>query len=181
MLLYTIQPIEFYEKLLTEKTLVNTGEFFDDFIRETFVRSYDWMVRQMDFRGLVKPVKEAKYPFWAWYKYSAEKAKPDLRHAAHAPRGTKCVCLELELPDNSVLLSNFDLWHFVLNNRPILPDENWEQLCDEFDSFPPDKQEMVKQKSWETIFYDFDDSPIQATFWKLELQTVRDVRFFTAR
>lgn len=180
MLLYTIQPVELYEKLLAEKTLVNTGIFFDDFTRETFVRSYDWMVCQMIARGIEKP-ENAKYPFWAWYKYSAEKAKPDLRHAGHAPRGTECVCFELVLPDNSVLLSNFDLWHFVLNNRPILPDENWEQLCDEFDSLLPDEQEMVKQKSWENIFSDFDDSPVQATFWKLELQTVRDVRFFTAR
>ncbi|MCR4712913.1 MAG: DUF3841 domain-containing protein [Treponemataceae bacterium] len=180
MLLYTIQPVELYEKLLAEKTLVNTGNFFDDFTRETFVRSYDWMVCQIIARGIEKP-ENAKYPFWAWYKYSVEKAKPDLRHAGHAPRGTECVCLELVLPDNSVLLSNFDLWHFVLNNRPIFLEENWDQLCDEFDSFPLDKQEMVKQKSWETIFSDFDDSPIQATFWELCIEDIVNVKYFRAR
>ncbi|MEW3584057.1 DUF3841 domain-containing protein, partial [[Clostridium] symbiosum] len=29
---------------------------------------------------------------------------------------TKCVCIEFEIDDNKVLLSDFDGWHFVLSN-----------------------------------------------------------------
>lgn len=179
MILYSIQSAKLYEKLLMEKMLINSGDFLDDTTND-FARSYNWMAEQMEFHGLSKPAG-AVYPFWGWYKYNLQKAKPDLRHAGHAPRGTRCVCLELELPDVAVLLSNFDTWHCILNDYPVLTDEDWERQYNEFKSLQSEEQRKKKIKSWQQIFSDFGKSPVQAVFWKLEIDAVRTVRFFTAQ
>ena len=184
MTLYTIHSSALYEILLAEKTLVNTGNYMDD-VAEAFLPYYEWMADQMVLYGLERPENNsgeaAKYPFWAWYKYSDSKTKPDLRHAGHAPRGTNCVCLELELPENDVLLSNFDSWNCVLNNHPVFPAETWDSDYENFKLLPVKEQELMKKKTWQSIFSDFLNNPVQATFWKLDLETIRDVRFFKAR
>ena len=179
MLLYTIQPENLYEKLLKEKELINNGEFLSDFGKD-FCCKYEWITKQMRLHGIDQP-HDAKYPFWAWYKYSSKKNKPDLRHAGHAIHGTKCVCLELAIPDKDVLLSNFDLWHCVLNDMPVFGETDWDSSYANYKTLSSDEQIKVKEKSWEKIFIDFSASPIQATFWQLNVQNVRNVRFFTAR
>jgi len=47
---------------------------------------------------------------WAW-----KQPKPDLRRSGHLYEGTPGVRIELEIPDERVLLSDFDGWHFRLN------------------------------------------------------------------
>ena len=179
MLLYTIQPETLYEKLLKEKELTNNGTFLSDFGKD-FCCKYEWITKQMRLHGIDQP-HDAKYPFWAWYKYSSKKNKPDLRHAGHAIHGTKCVCLELAISDNDVLLSNFDLWHCVLNDMPVFEEADWDSSYAAYKALSIKEQFIIKEKSWEKIFTDFYDSPIQATFWQLTFQNVREVRFFTAR
>lgn len=56
------------------------------------------------------PAYSGGLPIWFWFS-----PKPDLRHRAHLPRGEQAVRLELELPRETVLLSDFDTWHCVLN------------------------------------------------------------------
>ena len=182
MKLYTIMHVGTYEKLLTEKVLVNDGSVYkdDDFMLKEFVPHYDWMVEHMELRGIKRP-DGAAYPFWGWYKYSSLRTKPDLRHSCHAPRGTSCVCLELELPEGSVLLSNFDTWGCILSDYPVLPVEDWDRYYDEFKALPPEEQQKVKLQTWETIFSEFEDSPIQGVYWKLEMANVRNARFFKAK
>lgn len=183
MILYTIQPENLYEKLLKEKVIVNNGEFLSDFGKD-FSGQYKWMAEQMMWRGIEKNFASglaSKYPFWAWYKYSSKKNKPDLRHAGHALRGTNCVCMELELEEDSVLLSNFDLWHCVLNDMPVFAEDEWDDSYAAYKKLSSEKQAEIKNKSWEKIFTDFSDSPVQATFWTLRLEDVRHIRKFTAR
>lgn len=48
---------------------------------------------------------------WAW-----KQPKPDLRRSGHLYTGTPGVRIELEIPDERVLLSDFDGWHFRLNS-----------------------------------------------------------------
>ena len=179
MQLYTIQPENLYEKLLKEKEITNNGDFLSDFGKD-FSGQYKWMAEQMLLHG-IKKTQGAKYPCWAWYKYSTKSNRPDLRHAGHAVRGTKCVCMELAIPDKAVLLSNFDLWHCVLNDMPVFEEADWDSSYAAYKALSIKEQFKIKEKSWEKIFTDFYDSPIQATFWQLTFQNVREVRFFTAR
>jgi len=44
-----------------------------------------------------------------------KKRMPDLRSCGHLPRGIPGIRLELEVEEERVLLSDFSMWHAVLN------------------------------------------------------------------
>ena len=41
--------------------------------------------------------------------------KPDLRSSGHLLKGERGVRIEFRVSDRLILLSDFDLWHYVLN------------------------------------------------------------------
>ena len=105
---------------------------------------------------------------------------------------SKCVCLELEIPDEEVLLSDFNAWHYVLN-RCWLDDsrneEEYDRLQEWFDNLPGQDRERLRVESWQKIF---DVEPykdewitkgryVQAVFWEIRKEYVKKVQFFTAR
>jgi Domain of unknown function (DUF3841) len=158
--------------------------------------AYHWMIEQMRIR--IGPSGGAHYPVWAWRSWNG-RPRPDLRSGALLSPGMSGWLVDLELPGESVLLSDFDAWHAVLK-RGLLA------LCPEeeeaFDAaliragqplnwpFPP-MQEAVVVDSWQRIF-DLDGvatgysvgrqaRTIQATFWELPLNAVRSAKPFVAR
>ncbi len=121
--------------------------------------AYDWMASQMKLRiggGI------ASLPLWAWLQYDGEDRKrPDLRSSGHLPRGTRGYRVEIEMGDDEVLLSDYELWHYVLNY--------WYLGCSEFDAnkfdlrhnspvfswtHPPCSKQLDRtiRRSWERIF-----------------------------
>ena len=120
------------------------------------------------------------------------------------PPGDRGVRIEFAISDRLVLLSDFDLWHYVLNYW-YLPesqkdDEDFEsELSRRGLSFYKDKplrNAVFHRKiteSWVRIFdLDWTDrnrgiahprtrKSIQASLWELRRDQVRDVRFFGAR
>ena len=127
---------------------------------------------------------------------------PDLRAAAHLPSGTAGVRLELEVNPDDVLLSDFDLWHYVLNYWylpvSLSEGERFERelrskgLC--FHRTIPVSDKEYHEKivaSWCRIF-DLDwaqrniasrrnEKSIQACMWQIELEMVRGRKDFKAR
>jgi len=99
------------------------------------------------------------------------------------------VVIELEIPDDEVLLSDHENWHCVLNDWYLhdVNDEEgkWEENDAWFDNLPSDVKESVKRNSWEKIFdkdeTDNDWDFVQATFWELRVEQVKNVRRFTGR
>ena len=100
------------------------------------------------------------------------------------------VCLEIEIADSEVLLSDEESWHNVLYDGYLGCSENETEYEAEdawFDLLPEEQQVRVKRKSWERIF-DIDPPMdngwhrmgmyIQATFWELRLEQVKKVRPF---
>lgn len=181
MIVYSIQSANMYELLLHDKHLINNGNIVDPFTIEYHFKFYTWMSTQMDIHGISRDKDKAKYPFWAWYKYSKNKQKPDLRHTGLAPKGTECVLLELEIPDKDVLLSNFDRWNCILNDYPIFDDENWDAMYNKYKKLSIEDQQKVKEESWQSVFLDLKNGPIQATFWELNIDSVRSVKTFIAK
>lgn len=87
-----------------------------------------------------KRINNNSFPIWLW------STKPNLNDEGHFNKGTKAVCLTVEIPDNKVLLSDFDAWHCVLNNCFC-------SLMDEEDKlFEQGKLNISKEQSWERIF-----------------------------
>jgi hypothetical protein len=167
MKLWTIHPIDVYEKLLDKKVLRNSIKYASPDTN----RGYNWMINQMERRIGNRPVD--CYPLWAWYQcISKKRAKPDLRESAHLKRGTKGVRIEIEKDEKSVLLSDFELWHYPLLFRGYIADSDnditkYKKLlkqngihCCEFDDLPEDPiglEEYLKLRK--SSPFEFDDFP----------------------
>lgn len=182
--------------------LERTGRLVADGRRvdRDFKPAYRWMARQMAQRIGAAP-RHAAYPLWAWAHWLAGKRRPDMRFSGHGMSGTACFRLTLDVPEREVLLSDFDLWHFVLGGSYIAPNEADD---DAFDGelaaagiplagpYPEPFRRRVEQ-SWQRVF-DFDhtgvdpawhgstdERGIQATLWQVWEDQVRKVERFTAR
>jgi hypothetical protein len=158
---YTIQSIEGWKEAQKVGHLVG----YPDYVWDDFSDPYQWMMRQMEKRI---PSYGGEYPIWVWTE------RQDLRRAGYFEPGISGVQLELNIPDEKVLLSDFNAWHFVLNNDSLLID---------------DEENISKEESWERIF-DFDflanqlewgDIDPQGVTGKVFLSDIKLIMEFTSR
>jgi len=109
---WTIQPVETWERLQTSGRLYTDGRRTPPELRFAYRR----MRQQMQSRI---PGYGGRYPWWGWAypkpDRPAERSRRSLRRTDHLPRSTRGVRLELEVPDEEALTSDFDAWHAVLN------------------------------------------------------------------
>ena len=186
--MWTIQPVETWERLQTSGCLYTDGRRIPSELRF----AYRWMRQQMRSRI---PGYGGRYPWWGWAH-----PKPDLRRAGHLPRSTRGVRLELELLDEEALVSDFNAWHAVLNRGYLALDETeFDDFYQHFDAVvpdphawpPPEPWHAAIVSSWERIF-NLDRlaadpdwwgpvTHVQVTFECLRLEDVRHVDCFVAR
>lgn len=206
MKLWTIQNVMAYERFK------DTGVLRADesFIYDDMIFHYKWMSGQMKKRIGPQPSKEIKYPVWAWYQWNGVRhKKPDLRYSAHLSKGTRGVCIELEVDAKEVLLSDFEDFNSVLNYGYMTDTEKeYDKFYDEFKSngfCHQDFYDLGKNSnllnhyrsklynSWERIF-DLErdivdvawsgrkeEQSIQATLWELKWEQVVSVKQFIAK
>lgn len=217
MILWTIQPIEFWHKLEKDGQIYTEDKYIESLdlqncskeIAEIFSKAqmyvYGWLAKEMKKR--IGSIKGIKYPLWAWYQwYGEERKRPDLRSGMYSEPGTKMVRIELELPDNQVVLHDYDLWHFPLNNFYLYENDEDDARIDKwrkehnikltgYQSSNKEYQQILEQ-SWLKVFdlewckrsiqneqygtYERGQC-IQATFWILKLANVKNVKKFTVR
>lgn len=198
MRVWTIQPEGVYERLREQGTLytdISLSPLYgsvdgteDGPVCHTLRTAYGWLTERME-EKIGKP-EGASYPWWAWHTRKGRHAKPDLREAGYGQRGERLVCLELELPEGEVVLSDFDLWGFCVSGFQIpgVPEGSGEEANEEearYRVLAQKEQERVKQESWEAVFGVMPEAGadiwIQATFWELRLAEARKAVYFTAR
>lgn len=109
MILWTIQDMAAWERLQRTGVLRGDGRRVPAYYRY----AYRWMSDQMRLR--LSP-HHARFPLWGWYHWQGIKHRPDLRASGHLAKGLPGVRIEVELPEHSVLLSDFNSWHCVLNH-----------------------------------------------------------------
>ncbi|MDH7578945.1 MAG: DUF3841 domain-containing protein, partial [Bacillota bacterium] len=200
MLLWTVQAYDFWEILQRDGVYRTDPSLVDP----DFLFAYQWLVDVMKQR-IGNPPEDYMFPVWAWYQWRGPKRrKPDLRSGGFIGKREKGVRIEFELEDSQVLLSDFDLWHFVLNYW-YLPynEEDHKRFEEELEkkgiSYYNQKpladidahQKIVR--SWERIFdlswvdekgyvaYPAEEKSVQATFWELRIDQVRKVKEFRQR
>lgn len=193
MILWTIQPARLYSQIMKdgyyhfdEKKDIN-----HDACKYEYPEAYDWLAAEM-IKRVGEPHVGVKYPVWAWYIHDSKRKKPDLRKAEYGKKGQKMVCLEIDIPDNEVVLSDEEDWIFVMSNwylsdtyceEDLNKDNSW------FESLPEDKKHKAMVDSWQNIFeitpfeneFTAKGRFVQATFWELKAEQIRKVQFFTAR
>ena len=177
-------------------------------VMQEFLGPYAWMARQMERRlRTPRPSKDA-LPIWAWYQWEGvNRRRPDLRAAGYLTKAERGMRAELQVADNRVLLSDFDLWHYVLNYWYLPATEQdggtFEKKlaraglsfygCDHQRPLANTRYRREIERSWERIFdvgwvdqgraiaHPPEEKSIQATLWELLLDDVVGVREFTAR
>jgi len=138
--LWTLQPVSRLVDLERDQIIRGSeehGMFFKD-----LPHAYPWMVAQMTKR---LPAFSGEFPVWAWTK------RKDLRLARwECDVGSWHVQIGFEAPADKVLLSNFDLWHCVLNNSPAtLSESEWDRWHQRWDARLSRKGilQMIKEAS----------------------------------
>lgn len=186
MVIWTTQQKEFYDELMQNgvafcRQLSELGKNLE--------LAYHWMAVQMRKRIGDPPLPEIQYPVWAWYQYGSGKwRKPVLSQetvsCGDSPSGVE-VMMELDIPDDKALLSDFDLWHIPLNYSSYLVRPRWRRFkrmekrfgYKDLPNYPPELQNIYF-RSWEKIF---DIRPkhkssynkyIQATLWWVKKEWV---------
>jgi hypothetical protein len=111
MILWTIQNLSAWKMLQSRGCLQAKRSC----IQEQFYPAYRWMNSQMRQR-LGKPSFADCFPLWAWLQWQGcSKKRPDLRFSGHISPGGTGVLIEFHEDASQVLLSDFELWHYVLN------------------------------------------------------------------
>jgi len=189
--LVTIQDKAAYTELCETGVLRCKPELAEWLNENCFLKAYNWLVEQMKQR-IGEPTPGVTYPIWAWHLLDGKPAKVDLRKREFNNYFGEQYALTIEVPDNLVLLSDEENWHFVLNGWHFGDSENESDYDKEdawFDALPPDEKQAVKLKSWERIF---DVRPyksewrrsglyVQATFWELRMEQVIKIKRFIGR
>lgn len=126
--LYSLQHKKAWYTLQRSGVLTIENE---NLIEPDFLPAYRWMIGQMAKRI---PNFSGHYPVWGWLR------KGYRTNAQKWDEPQNLVLLTMEVPRERVLLSDFGVWHFVLNCH-LLGDE----ICDTITY-------EQKKKSWERIF-----------------------------
>ena len=175
-------------------------------VEADFMLAYIWMADQMERRLGLRPSKGAM-PIWVWSQWSGNRRRPDLRASGHLPKGARGVRVECKVQDDRVLLSDFELWHFVLNYGYLPKSEDEEAAFEKElaaaglsltggslrNPLPHARYRQKIERSWERIFdltwtdpeqeivSPMKDRSIQGTMWELLRDDVVDAKEFTAR
>lgn len=187
MILWTIQPVEVYD-LIQE-----TGVYHCDFTKSMLSDcqdQYDWLVQEMKDR-IGDPPRGVSYPVWAWYMWEGDRKKPDLRRErwGNGWKGERFVCMEIDVPEDRIVLSDFDSWSIILLHGLLSDSEEEDaRLENEYNSLSEKDKKAYRDKNWEGAFdltYVDNDwmhrgDSIQATFWELRKEDIRKIWFFTA-
>lgn len=162
MRLWTVQSKEFVEKLKLDGKINCDIDLIPD---PSYEPTYSWMGKQMKKRCILPNNKNTDYPIWAWYIFKGENKRPDLRSMEFSSCRYPAVLLEIEIPDNEILLSDEEWWNYVMTGiMSGWPDEGWERVFDLINSSDEDTPRFV-----------------QACFWELRLDQVISEKVFGKR
>ncbi|MCV9964443.1 DUF3841 domain-containing protein [Pararhizobium sp. BT-229] len=192
MRLFAYMDADAYEALNRDGRIIGSPEHSP---HPEFAAAYGWLADVMRRRlGHAPDGCHPNWPVFAWalhnglspLAYNREQDRPRSEDPNEAS-----FLIGFDVPDGSYLLSDFDDWHFVLNNW-YLPsggssiDETDE--CDAFEAFCKRHErspygydgltaipevEAMRQANWERIVdRPYDNGSVQASLWELRAEWV---------
>ena len=202
MKIWSIQPEEALKLLLLGKSFSSDRELVEQGFDNDWAweNAYNWLSGKMVDKGISLPTK---YPVWGWVQWANEaKKRPDLRSISCSINKTdRQVLLELDVPESEMLLSDFDLWHFVLNYWYLPENESdelsFEDLCNEQGYNPfkvrpaPENLDKIIRSSWDKVLDlswcneytrpNLTDLQIQAIFPSIKPEYLRSYKNINGR
>lgn len=160
MKLWSLQPNLVAAQILSGEPFTCDPELSNFVGLDDFIRSYAWLMGEMELQ-IPRP-EHVLSPVWAWYKNYGANTKPDRRRQMFKGYDGLDSILELEVPSNEVLLTDFDDWHAVLNNCEIVSDEEWYAN--------QDREYTAEEKAatWQRIFEVEEKDFVQACVWEIK-------------
>lgn len=194
MELWTIRNLSELDNIEKHGRLITDNRKIDP----DFIPAYKWIAAELGAR-VDKPCIKCRYPIWAWECWDLDRnKKPDLR-VRWGIKDENLILIKVNIPDNFVLLSEYHLWHYVLNKwylpRDIKDQMNFEKILFKGNlnnewPFQEPFHTLVTD-SWQRIFFwkklnsDFHGenlgSSIQAVFWELKEEWIMDVKHFKSK
>lgn len=152
-----------------------------------FRMAYQWMMASMDESGIAGR-KPGRSPWWCWIRADKDYTKPTDRHG-----GDDQALLELSIPVDELLLSDFGMWHVPLNYWINAEGEEEEAFDQEIkaagfsvwvDKPLPEPFHSRIQEGWRDIFElekvngytdELEKKQIQGVFWQLRPDIIKGV------
>lgn len=186
MILWTIQPFEVLESIRL------TGVYHCDFSRSMlsdYEEQYGWLVKAMKAR-IGDPPEGVSYPVWAWYMWEGVRKPPNLHgeHFGNGRKGDRLVCMEIDIQEENVILSDFDSWSIILLHGLLSDSEEEDKRQEhEYNSLSDKERKKYRDKNWEQVFdltyvdngWVHRGDSIQATFWELRKENIQNVRLYS--
>lgn len=181
MRLWTVQPEEVFDIIEKHGVFHCDSNKSELILKWGFKDAYLWLSDQMEKR--IGPAPEGViYPIWAWHTMRYEHKRPDMRYSEFRIVKRPFVLMEIEIPDEQVLLSDEVSWHIVLNDGydpEAKTDAEFDQAYEYYQCQPDDVKKKMRIASWNNVFditrhneYDWRDKFIQATFWELKKDNI---------
>ena len=177
MHLFTEQPLTVWQ-IIQAKHYYHTDPNNLDVMThldQSFADAYEWLINQFSQR--IPKTNQATIPIWWWLDNGV---RPKKFQENMPPKPIKII-IEANYPDNQVLLSDFEKWHYVLNKWYLPKDINndsedyYDQIDQWFDNLSQQEQQIQMQKSWQRIFDLNGQWPIQANTWSINLANITKV------
>lgn len=159
--LWSVQPLEAIDILKNKNFFISNVNFQKHWLDDqqamwNWEKSYQWMTKHMIEKKIPNPFN-AKTPVWAWAAYSENKNHPSKKRLKEEAllNNEKNVLLTLNVPTRYVLLSDFELWHNVLNAFPIAKNNHQERFFERKKielTIDDDLKNDIVFKTWEQIF-----------------------------
>lgn len=191
MRLYAYMDVDAYQALLRDGRIVGSPEhsvFYPE-----FASAYGWLSDVM--RARIGEAPEGCHPRWPVFAWALHNGLTPLaydREIGHPDSDdpiTADFLVGFDVSEEAHLLSDFDDWHFVLNNW-FLPScgsasedlagdgEAFDALCERHGCNPyvgecPPEVETARRSNWERIFdHPYENGCAQATLWELRAEWV---------
>lgn len=174
MLITTIQPKSVVDILESGKKFRCSKRKSYYYRKEypDFVQAYDWLVEQMINNGIQS---DNRLPVWGWYKYSKYEKTPSIRTLKVYSVQFR---LRINIPDELVLLTDFNNWHNCITNLFCGSDSyvNRMMTLEDNKTWEKSKIERLKKKSWNKIFDIENSNIIQATFPYILPEYIKEIK-----
>lgn len=191
MRLYKYMEVDAYKALLAQGHLVGSPEHspFPD-----FENAYGWLAGMMEQRiGKSPEHANSKWPVFAW---ATRHGHDPLRFDSVGNDDKSPLFVGFDVPDGKYVLSDFDEWHYVLNNW-YLPSmgsyveddggesDRFDAMCEAagYTTWTPGPRgvcaevEELRSRHWGRVVDHPDQSgTIQATLWEVRLEWMFLVR-----
>lgn len=189
MIVWTFQPASIMEEIERTGTFrCDPSRSFNLTKENSLKRQYAWLMEQMEKRIGRRP-EGVSYPVWAWHTWEFGRRMPDPDSGAFLESREQKIALTLDLPEDRMVLTDFDAWQLVMNSSflsdVIETEEEFEKQLSWLVGLSEEELLKETERSWQRVFdvepYDSDTFSrgryVQATFWEIRKEYIREIRY----